>query len=44
VDTNGIGTGAVLTAQSFKGTYTIGSDHRGVMTLDIPGHSKLPLP
>ena len=41
VDTNGIGTGAVLTAQSFKGTYTIGSDHRGVMTLDIPGHSKL---
>src|SRR5947199_295138 len=41
VDTNGIGSGAVLTAQSFKGTYTIGSDHRGVMTLDIPGHSKL---
>jgi len=41
VDTNGIGTGAVLTAQSFKGTYTIGADHRGVMTLDIPGHSKL---
>lgn len=41
VDTNGIGVGAVLTAQSFKGTYTIGSDHRGVMTLDIPGHGKL---
>ena len=41
LDTNGIGVGAVLTAQLFKGTYTIGADHRGVMTLDIPGHSEL---
>src|ERR1700758_2784551 len=31
VDTNGIGTGAVLSAQPFTGTYTIGADHRGVM-------------
>jgi hypothetical protein len=41
VDTNGIGTGAVLSAQPFTGTYTIGADHRGVMTLDIPGGARL---
>src|SRR2546429_6663590 len=30
-DTHGICTGALLTAQSFKGAYTIGSHHPGVM-------------
>jgi hypothetical protein len=31
LDTNGVGGGAV--AQAFTGTYSIGADHRGVMTL-----------
>ena len=35
LDTNGIG--AVLSAQTFTGTYAIGADHRGVMTLNIGG-------
>jgi hypothetical protein len=39
LDTNGIGAGAVLTAQSFTGTYAIGADSRGVMTLDMGGGS-----
>jgi hypothetical protein len=39
LDTNGIGAGAVLTAQSFTGTYVIGADNRGVMTLDMGGAS-----
>jgi hypothetical protein len=39
LDTNGIGAGAVLTAQSFTGTYAIGADNRGVMTLDMGGAS-----
>jgi len=33
LDTNTVGGGAV--AQSFTGTYAIGTDHRGVMTLNI---------
>jgi hypothetical protein len=33
LDTNGVGGGAA--AQSFTGTYAIGADHRGVMTLSI---------
>ena len=37
LDTNGVGAGAVLTAQSFAGTYAIGADNRGVMTLSISG-------
>jgi hypothetical protein len=37
LDTNGVGAGAALTAQSFTGTYTIGTDNRGVMTLSLPG-------
>ena len=36
VDTNGVGTGATLTAQAFTGTYTIGADNRGVMTWNLP--------
>lgn len=35
LDTNGVSGGA--TAQAFTGTYAIGADHRGVMTLDIGG-------
>ncbi|MGB7848290.1 MAG: hypothetical protein WBL63_21945 [Candidatus Acidiferrum sp.] len=41
VDTNGIGAGAVLPAQTFTGTYSIGPDHRGVMSMNIPGGAKL---
>jgi hypothetical protein len=41
LDTNGIGPGAVLVDQSFSGTYSIGADKRGVMTLNIPGGAKL---
>jgi hypothetical protein len=41
VDTNGIGAGAVLTAQTFTGTYSIGADHRGAMSMNIPGGAKL---
>ena len=36
LDTNGVGTGATLTAQAFTGTYTIGADNRGVMTWNLP--------
>jgi hypothetical protein len=36
LDTNGVGPGA-LTAQPFTGTYSIGADNRGVMTMDIGG-------
>ena len=35
LDTNGVSGGS--TAQAFTGTYSIGADHRGVMTLDIGG-------
>jgi len=41
LDANGVALGAVLTAQAFTGTYSIGADHRGVMTLSIPGGAKL---
>jgi hypothetical protein len=33
LDTNGIGPGATQVAQTFTGTYAIGSDHRGVMNI-----------
>ena len=39
LDTNGVGVGSTLTAQSFTGTYSIGADQRGVMTLTGPGGS-----
>jgi hypothetical protein len=38
IDTNGVATGA-LSAQSFAGTYSIGADNRGVMTLNSSGGS-----
>ena len=41
LDTNGVGPGAQLTAIAFTGTYSIGADNRGVMTLNIPGGAKL---
>ncbi len=37
LDTNGVGGGTALAAQAFTGTYAIGADHRGVMTLNIGG-------
>lgn len=37
LDTNGVGAGVALVAQPFTGTYSIGADHRGVMTLNIGG-------
>ncbi len=39
LDTNGIGTDVALVAQPFTGTYSIGADHRGVMTFTIGGSS-----
>ena len=39
LDTNGVGAGAALVAQTFTGTYSIGADNRGVMTLNIGGSS-----
>ncbi len=41
LDSNGAGPQDRLTAQAFTGTYAIGSDHRGVMNLNIPGGGKL---
>ena len=41
LDTNGVGPGAQLTAITFTGTFAIGADNRGVMTLAIPGGAKL---
>src|SRR5437016_5512924 len=41
LDTNGVGAGPALVAQSFTGTYSIGADNRGVMTLNIPGGAKM---
>ena len=38
LDTNGVGIGAFV-AQAFTGTYSIGADHRGVMTFTGPGGS-----
>jgi len=37
LDTNGAGAGAVLNAQPFTGTYAIGADNRGTMTLNLAG-------
>src|SRR5260370_12571244 len=37
LDTNTVGGGGA--AQTFTGTYSIGADHRGVMTLNIGGSS-----
>lgn len=37
LDINGVGAGATVAAQSFTGTYSIGADHRGLMTLNIAG-------
>jgi hypothetical protein len=39
LETNGVGAGAALVAQSFIGTYSIGADNRGVMTLNFSGSS-----
>jgi hypothetical protein len=39
LETNGVGARAALAAQSFTGTYSIGADNRGVMTLNISGSS-----
>jgi hypothetical protein len=39
LDTNGVSAGAALVAQSLTGTYAIGADHRGVMTLNFSGRS-----
>jgi hypothetical protein len=41
VDTNGVGLPEKLVAQPFTGTYSIGADNRGVMSLDIPGGGTL---
>src|SRR5437667_6825018 len=41
LDTNGVGPGSQLTAIAFTGTYAIGADNRGVMTLNIPGGARL---
>ena len=37
LDTNGVGVGTNFVAQAFTGTYSIGADHRGVMTFTGPG-------
>jgi hypothetical protein len=39
IDTNGVAVGTALAAQSFTGAYSIGADHRGVMTFNGPGGS-----
>jgi hypothetical protein len=41
LDTNGVGPGSQLTALAFTGTYSIGADNRGVMSLNIPGGARL---
>jgi hypothetical protein len=41
LDANGFGAMEKAIAQPFTGTYSIGSDHRGVMTLNIPGGGTL---
>jgi hypothetical protein len=37
LDVNGIGAGSVYTQQPFTGTYAIGADNRGMMTLNFAG-------
>jgi hypothetical protein len=39
LDTNGVGAGTTFVAQAFTGTYSIGADHRGVLTFTGPGGS-----
>lgn len=39
LDTNGVGVGTTFTAQPFTGTYSIGTDQRGVMTFTGSGGS-----
>jgi hypothetical protein len=41
LDTNGVGLPEKLIDQAFTGTYSIGTDNRGVMNLNIPGGGKL---
>lgn len=41
LDTNGVGLSEKLIAQRFTGTYSIGADHRGLMSLNIPGGGEL---
>ena len=41
LDTNGVGVPEKLIDQAFTGSYSIGSDNRGVMNLNIPGGGKL---
>jgi hypothetical protein len=41
LDANGFGPMEKAVAQPFTGTYSIGADHRGVMTLNIPGGGTL---
>ena len=41
LDANGFGAMEKAVAQPFTGTYSIGTDHRGVMTLNIPGGGTL---
>ena len=41
LDTNGVGPQEKLIAQAFNGTYSIGADNRGVMSLNIPGGGTL---
>ncbi len=37
LDANGAGPGSVYTQQPFTGTYTIGADSRGMMTINVSG-------
>jgi hypothetical protein len=37
LDSNGVSAASVLTAQPFTGTYTIGADNRGTLTLSVAG-------
>lgn len=37
LDSNGVGPMEKAVALAFTGTYSIGADHRGVMSLNIPG-------
>lgn len=41
LDANGFGPMEKAVAQPFTGTYSIGADHRGVMSLNIPGGGTL---
>src|SRR5258708_34650094 len=41
IDVNGASPTDRLAAQSFTGTYSIGTDHRGIMSLNIPGGGTL---